>query len=127
MAITPFNKANNPPTPEAVHINSGAVLFVEATPKHQVGQTLLQVFGQTEQSVRVVESVSQVLRSLPGSIATYRHYEAGAPPDGASVIHLYADNIATIVPNTPHEPMFWTITFKDLFSLRIAAPLPIGL
>ena len=127
MAIIPFCKATNPPTIEAVHIQAGAVLFVEASTEHQVGQTLIQVFGQTEQGVRVVESVSSVLEMLPGSIAAHRHYHAGAPPEGESIVHIYTPNIATIAPNTPHEPMFWTITFKDQCTLRVKAPLPIGL
>ena len=127
MAIIPFCKANNPPTIEPVHINAEAILFVEATSEHQVGQTLIQVFGQTEQGVRVVESVSSVLDVLPGSIAAYRHYHAGAPPEGESVVHIYTHNISTIAPNTPHDPVFWTITFKDQFALRLKAPLPVGL
>ena len=127
MAIIPFCKATNPPTIEPVHINAGAILFVEATSEHQVGQTLIQLFGQTEQGVRVVESVSSVLDVLPGSVAAYRHYHAGAPPEGESVVHIYTNNIAMIAPNTPHEPMYWTITFKDQFALRVMSPLPIGL
>ena len=127
MAIIPFCKATNPPTIEPVHINAGAILFVEATSENQVGQTLIQVFGQTEQGVRVVESVSNVLDVLPGSIAAHRHYHAGTPPDGDNSVYIYTHNIATIAPNTPHEPVFWTITFKDQFALRVMAPLPIGL
>jgi hypothetical protein len=127
MAIIPFCKANNPPTIEAVHIHAGAVLFVEAATEHQVGQTLIQVFGQTEQGVRVVESVPSVLDVLPGSVAAHRHYHAGAPAEGESVVHIYPSNIATVAPNTPTDPIFWTITFKDRYSLRIMAPLPIGL
>ena len=127
MAIILFCKANNPPTIEPVHINAGAILFVEAATEQQVGQTLIQVFGQTEQGVRVVESVPSVLEVLPGSIAAHRHYHAGAPPEGASVVYIYSHNIATVVPNTPHEPVFWTITFKDQFALRVMSPLPIGL
>ena len=65
MAIIPFCKANNPPTIEAVHINSNAILFVESTAENQVGQTLVQIFGQTEQGVRVVESVAHVLEVFP--------------------------------------------------------------
>jgi hypothetical protein len=127
MAIIPFFKATNPPTIEPVHINTGAILFVEATSEHQIGQTLIQVFGQTEQGVRVVESVAKVLDVLPGSVAAHRHYHAGTPTEGESVVHIYTHNIATIVPNTPHDPVFWTITFKDQFALRVKTPLPIGL
>lgn len=127
MAIFPFCKATNPPTIDPVHVNAGAILFVEATSENQVGQTMIQVFGQTEQGVRVVESVSNVLDVIPGAIAAHRHYHAGAPPEGESLVHIYTHNIATITPNTPHEPMFWTITFKDQFVLRVMAPLPMGL
>ncbi|MES2584776.1 MAG: hypothetical protein V4627_18770 [Pseudomonadota bacterium] len=127
MPIIQLLRATNPPTPEAVHINSGAVLFVEATTEHQVGQTLIQVFGQTEQGIRVVESIQHVLEALPGSFGAYRHYHAGAPPEGESVVHIYEHNIASITPNTPHDTVFWTITFKDQFALRVMAPLPLGL
>ncbi len=127
MAMIPFCKATNPPTIEPVHINDGAILFVEVVSENQIGQTLIQVFGQTEQGVRVVESVSNVLDILPGSVAAHRHYHAGAPPEGASMVHIYPHNIATLVPNTPQDPVFWTITFKDRSTLRLTAPLPIGL
>ncbi|MES2949632.1 MAG: hypothetical protein V4858_13910 [Pseudomonadota bacterium] len=127
MSIIQFRRSINPATYEAVHINSDAVLFVEATTEHQVGQTLVQVFGQTEQGLRVVESLSHALEMLPGSVAAHRHYHAGAPPEGESIVHIYTSNIASIVPNTPHEPVFWTITFKDKFALRVLDPLPIGL
>ena len=70
MAIIPFCKANNPPTIEAVHINSNAILFVESTAENQVGQTLVQIFGQTEQGVRVVESVAHVLEVFPPTATT---------------------------------------------------------
>lgn len=126
MAIIQLLRATNPPTPEAVHINAGAVLFVEAATENQVGQTLIQVFGQ-EQGIRVVESIQHVLGMLPGSFGAYRHYHAGAPPEGESVVHIYEHNIASLTPNTPHDPVFWTITFKDKFALRVMAPLPLGL
>lgn len=116
MALIPFNRANNPPSHEVVHIKSDAVQFVEATPVDPVGQTQIQVFGQTGKSVRIVESVPQVLAMLLGSIATHRHHQTGAPPKGSHVVHVFADNIATIVPNMPHDPSSWTITFKGLFS-----------
>lgn len=127
MSIIQFRKATNPPTNEAVHIHAGAVLFVETTAERQVGQTLIQVFGQTDQGMRVVEPVSQVLEVLPGSVAAYRHYQAAAPVEGESVVHIYTPNIASIAPNTPHDPAFWTITFKDQYALRVRSPLPIGL
>lgn len=127
MPIVQFHKANNPPTPEAIHINAGAVLFVEAATEHQVGQTLIQVFGQSEQGIRVAESFQRVLEVLPGSFGAYRHYHAGAPPEGESVVHIYEHNIASIAPNTPVDPVFWTITFKDKSTLRVMAPLPLGL
>jgi hypothetical protein len=127
MPIIQLQRATNPPTPEAVHINPGAVLFVEAVIEHQIGQTLIQVFGQKEQGIRVVETIQHVLDALPGSFGAYRHYHAGAPVDGESVVHIYEHNIASISPNTPHDPMFWTITFKDQFALRVTAPLPLGL
>ena len=73
------------------------------------------------------ESIQHVLEALPGSFGAYRHYHAGAPPEGESVVHIYEHNIASISPNTPHDPVFWTITFKDQFALRVMAPLPLGL
>lgn len=88
MPIIRLRRATNPPTPEAVHINSGAVLFVEAATENQVGQTMIQMFGQTEQGIRVVESIQHVLEALPGSFGAYRHYHAGAPLEGESVVHI---------------------------------------
>ena len=127
MSTIQFCRATNPATPEAVYVNFGAILFVEATTEHQVGHTLIQVFGQTQQGIRVVESVQHVLEVFPGSVAAHRHYHAGAPPEGESVVHIYGNNIASIAPNTPHDPVFWSITFKDQFVLRVMAPLPQGL
>lgn len=127
MPIIQLRRATNPPTLEAVHINAGAVLFVEAATEHQIGQTLIQVFGQTEQGIRVVESIQQVLDLLPGSFGAYRHYHAGAPAEGESVVHIFEHNIAFLTPNTPQDPVFWTVTFKDQFALRVMAPLPLGM
>lgn len=127
MPIIQFCRATNPSTPEAVRINSGAVLFVETSPHQQVGQTLVQVLGQTEQGIRVVESLPHVLELMPGAVGMRRHYPAGAPPEGESVVYIYPENIASVVPSTPLEPVFWTITFKDQFALRVMAPLLPGL
>jgi len=124
MSTIQLCRATNPPTPEAVHINPTAVLFVEAVPEQQVGQTSVQVFGQTQESIRVVDSLAKVLEMLPGSVAVRRHYHAVIPPDGGSVVHVYPSNVASIVSDTAHEPMFWTITFKDRFELRVKSPLP---
>ena len=127
MSTIQFCRATNPTTPEVVHINPHAVLFVEAALEAQIGETLIQVLGQNLQGVRVVESLANVLQSLPDSIAARRHYHAGSPQFGESIIHIYANNIASIVPNTPHDPLFWTIVFTDQFMLRVMAPLPPGL
>jgi hypothetical protein len=127
MPTIHLHRATNPPTPEVVHINPGAVLFVEAAPDLQVGETLVQVYGQTKQSIRVLESLPDVLGMLPDYVSVRRHYHAGAPLDGGSVAHVYPFNVASIVPNTPHEPTFWTITFKDQFELRVMNPLPTNL
>ncbi len=124
MPTIQFTRATNPTTSEVVHINPLAVLYVEAAREHLVGKTLIQVIGQTEQGMRVTEALQEVLAGLPDTVPAYRHYHAGSPNEGESVVHICAHNIASIVPNAPSAPLFWTIAFKDQSVLRIMAPLP---
>jgi hypothetical protein len=69
MAIVSFCRAPNPHTIEPVRINAGAILFVEAVSEHQVGQTLIQVFGQLEQGDSMVHiytnNIAIVARNTP--------------------------------------------------------------
>jgi hypothetical protein len=127
MPIAHFHKATNPATEDEVHINTNAVLYVEEPPVSQIGQTAMQVMGLLTDGVRVTESLSLVLEQLPALSMTLRHYHAGAPPEGASVVHIASHNVSYIVPNTPHAPTFWTIHFKDASELRVVHPLPMDL
>ncbi len=127
MPTIQFTRATNPPTGEVVHINPHAVQYVEAAREHLVGNTLIEVIGQTEQGMRVAETLQEVLASLPLTIPAYRHYHAGSPNEGESVVHICPHNIASIVPNAPTSPLFWTIVFTDQSVLRVMAPLSPGL
>ena len=127
MPTIQFTRATNPATAEVVHINPRAVLYVEAAREHLVGKTMVQVIGQAEQGIRVTEALQDVLSSVPETIPAYRHYHAGSPNEGESVVHICAHNIASIVPNAPISPLFWTIMFTDQSVLRVMAPLSPGL
>ena len=124
MPIAHFHKATDPATHDEVHINTDAVLYVEEPPNTQIGKTTIQVMGLKSDGIRIAEELNQVLVQLPLLVATLRHYHAGAPLEGASVVHIAAHNISYVVPNVPHTPPFWTIHFKDESELRVVHPLP---
>jgi hypothetical protein len=127
MPIAHFHKATDPATEDEVHINTDAVLYVEEPPATHVGRTAIQVMGLQTDGIRITEPLGLVLEQLPALTATLRHYHAGAPPEGASVVHIAAHNVSYVVPNVPHTPTFWTIHFKDESELRVVHPLPADL
>ena len=124
MPIAHFHKATDPATHDEVHINTDAVLFVEEPPESHIGKTSLQVIGLHTDGIRIIEPLVEVLAQLPTLVATFRHYHAGAPPEGASVVHIAAHNVSYVLPNVPHTPVFWTIHFRDESELRVVHPLP---
>ena len=125
MPIARFHKATDPATHDEVHINTEAVLFVEEPPVSQIGSTSIQVIGlHIEGGLRITEPLGEVLEQLPALVATFRHYHAGAPPEGASVVHIATHNVSYVLPNVPHTPTFWTIHFRDESQLRVVHPLP---
>ena len=127
MSIAHFHKATDPATHDEVHINTDAVLFVEEPPESQIGKTSIQVTGLHTDGIRITEPLVDVLAQLPSLVATLRHYHAGAPPEGASAVHIAAHNVSYIVPSVPHTPTFWTIRFRDESELRVVHPLPANL
>lgn len=127
MPIAHFHKATDPATEDEVHINTDAVLYVEEPPATQIGRTAMQVMGLQTDGIRITEDLSQVLVQLPLLVATWRHYHAGEPPEGASVVHIATHNVSYVVPNVPHTPAFWTVHFKDASELRVVHPLPMDL
>ena len=124
MPIAHFHKATDPATEDEVHVNTDAVLYVEEPPSTQIGRTAIQVMGLQTDGIRITEALNEVLVQLPLLVTTLRHYHAGAPSEGASVVHIAAHNISYLVPNVPHVPTFWTIHFKDESELRVVHPLP---
>lgn len=127
MPIAHFHKATDPATEDEVRINTDAVLFIEEPPASQIGRTAIQVMGLQTDGIRITEPLGFVLEQLPALTTTLRHYHAGAPLEGASVVHIAAHNVSYVVPNVPHTPTFWTIHFKDESELRVVHPLPADL
>jgi hypothetical protein len=128
MPILHFNKATNPATSDdCVHINSDAILFVHESPNMQMGKTEIQVIGLKTESIRVVETLDQVLAQLPELVRVHRHYHAGEPSNGASIVHIAVHNVSYLRRNVPQGQPFWTIRFTDEYELRIIEPLPRGL
>ena len=124
MSVELFHKATDPATDDEVFINTDAVLFVEAPPAKQLGQTSIQVMGLRTDGIRIAEALTEVLERMPLMVATLRHYHAGEPAEGASVVHIAPHNVSYVLPNIPHKPSFWTIYFKDETELRVVHPLP---
>lgn len=124
MPLVHFNKATDPAIAEKVHINTDSILFVEKCHGIQIGKTAIKVMGLEIEPIRVDEPLSLVLAHLPGLIEARRHYLVGGPPKGSSVVHVSAQNISYLLPNTPQEPAFWTAHFKDASELCIMDPLP---
>ena len=127
MPIVRFHKATNPTTLEEVRVQTDAILYVEELPDTQIGRTTIQVTGLHSDGIRITESLAEVLIYLPALVSTFRHYHAGAPPEGASVVHIAPHNVSHILPNVSHDPAFWTLHFRDESELRVTHPLPANL
>ena len=127
MPIVQFHKATNPNMPEAVLINTDAVLFVEVPPETQIGSTSIHVVGLHTDTIRITDPLVDVLSILPPLVSTYRHYHAGAPHEGATAVHIAPKNVSYILPNAAQNPAFWIIHFRDESELRVVHPLPANL
>src|ERR1035437_2111354 len=128
MPILHFNRATNPATSDdCVHINSDAILFVHESPNMQMGKTEIQVIGLKTESIRVIETLDQVLAQLPDLVRVHRHYHAGEPSNSANIVHIAVHNLSYLRRNVPQGQPFWTIRFTDEYELRIIEPLPPGL
>ena len=124
MPIAHFHKASNPNLREEVLINTDAVLFVEVPPETQIGSTSIHVIGLHTDGIRITDSLEEVLLILPPLVSTFRHYHAGAPPEGANAVHVSPTNVSYILPNVANNPAFWIIHFRDESELRVVHPLP---
>jgi hypothetical protein len=127
MHIAHFHKATDPASMDAVHINTDAVLFVEELPESQIGKTFIQVSGLRKEGIRITEPLGEVLAHIPALASAFRHYHAGAPPEGASEVHIALNNVSYILPNVSLNPAYWTLHFRDESELRIVDPLPTNL
>ncbi|RYX97737.1 MAG: hypothetical protein EOO28_02550 [Comamonadaceae bacterium] len=124
MAFISFNKATDPAAPDDLHINTNAVLYVEASRPDLVGQTTIHLLGQGSIVNAVTESIGTVVAAIGGMVAAKRHYLAPPPDDGASTLYLFPANISYIRPNLPASPDFWYVKFVDGSEVRIVDPLP---
>ncbi|MDO9403362.1 MAG: hypothetical protein Q7T87_04985 [Polaromonas sp.] len=124
MAFIAFNKATDPAAPDDLHINTDAVLYVEASRPDLVGQTTIHLLGQGSMVNAVTESIGTVASTIGGLVAARRHYLAPPPDDGASTVYLSPVNISYIRPNRPAAPEFWYVKFVDGSEVRITDPLP---
>ena len=128
MPIVHFHRATNPATSDdCVHINSDAILFVQESPNMQMGKTEIQVIGLKTASIRVIETLDEVLMHLPDLAQVHRHYHAGEPSNGANKVHIAAQKVSYLRRSVPHGQAFWIIRFKDEYELRNIEPLPSGL
>lgn len=127
MPMLAFNNATDPDTPDDVHIVSSAVRFVEETRLEQSAMATIHVLGRHEAGIQVMDPLDVVVASIGGLIAATRHYLAGQPEDGGSMVFIAAANISHIRPSTPSKRDFWHVYFIDGSELRIVDPLPAGL
>lgn len=131
MPFIAFNKASEPATPDDLRVNTGAVLYVEASRPDLLGQTTIHLLGQGTAANAVTESVGTVVSALmtaPGSlVGCTRHYLAPPPESGASTVYIATANVSYARPNHPVSPDFWVVRFVDGSELRVVAPLPKGL
>lgn len=127
MPFIAFNKAVKPAAPDDLRINTGAVLFVEASRHDLLGETMIHLFGQGDTVNAVTQSVDLVVSEIGGLVAATRHYLAPLPAEGASTVHICPANVSYVRPNPPAMPDFWHVRFVDGSELRILDPLPIGM
>ena len=127
MPFIAFNKAFDPAAPDDLHINTAAVLYVEASRLDLIGQTTIHLLGQGETVNAVTESIGLVVSEIGGLVAATRHYLAPPPAEGASTVYICPANVSYVRPNLPALPDFWVVRFVDGSEVRVVAPLPIGL
>ena len=127
MPFISFNKATDPLTHDDLHVNTNAVLYVEASRPGLLGQTTIHLLGQGTTVNAVTESIGTVASSLGGLVACKRHYLSPPPDDGASTVYVASCNVSYVRPNLPESREFWYIRFLDGSELRVMDPLPVGL
>lgn len=129
MSMISFNKSNDPHPPEEVRINTDAVLYAEATQPDQVGKTVLYLQGEAEKGVFLTDAITVVVDKLGGGLMPMtRHYLAGPPAAGASIVFVAPSKVSYARPGTPGAMIgFWVIRFIDGSDVRVLGPLPVGL
>jgi hypothetical protein len=127
MPFISFNKATDPLAPDDLHVNSRAVLFVEASRPGLLGQTTIHLLGQGTTVNAVTESIGTVATAIGGLLACKRHYLSTAPDNGVATVYVSPDNVSFVRPNLPESHEFWYIRFLDGSELLVADPLPDGL
>lgn len=127
MAFIAFKKAVEPEAPDDLHINTAAVLYVEASLPTLVGQTTIHMLGQGVMVNAVTESIGWVVSEIGGLVGATRHYLAPPPAEGASTVYICPANVSYVRPNLPALPDFWVVRFVDGSELRVVTPLPLGL
>jgi hypothetical protein len=127
MSFISFNKATDPLAHDGLHVNTNAVLYVEASRPDLLGQTTIHLLGQGTTVNAVTESIGTVVSSLGGLVVCKRHYLAPPPDDGASIVYVSPYNVSYVRPNLPASHEFWYIRFLDGSELRVMDPLPAGL
>ena len=127
MLFISFNKATDPLAPDDLHVNTNAVLYVEASRPDLVGQTTIHLLGQGTTVNAVTESIGTVVTCIGGLVACKRHYLAPPPDDGASTVYVSPYNVSYVRPNLPASHEFWYIRFLDGSEIRVVDPLPDGL
>lgn len=124
MRIVGFNKATDPTKTDEVRINPAAVRYVEGSRGQQSGQTWIHLIGQGTVGIPVVEPIAAVVDKVGGLVTATRHYLAGQPETGGSLVHVAPSAISFIRPNSARDPSYWHIVFLDGTELRILDPLP---
>lgn len=126
MPFIAFNKTTELLAADDLHINPGAVLYVEASRPDQIGHTCIYMLGQGEAVNAVEESIETVVSRMGGLIAAKRHYLAPLPLESVGTVYLSPTNVSYARPNAPASPTFWVLRFVDGSELRVMAPLPEG-
>ena len=131
MPFIAFNKASDPTASDDLHINTAAVLYVEASRPDLMGRTTIHMLGQATTVNAVTESIGTVVSAIFDAacplVACTRHYMAPPPEDGASTVYISPANVSYVRPNLPALPDFWVLRFVDGSELRVLHPLPEGL
>lgn len=126
MPFVSFNKATDPLAPDDLHVNTGCVLYVEASRPELIGQTTIHLLGQSTSVNAVTEPVGTVVGAIGGLVACERHYLSTSPEGGASTVYVSPVNVSYVRPNLPTSHDFWYLRFRDGTELRVTNPLPDG-